>query len=310
MSDFGTGTNLQNVDRDLRSVFIADKGMKYANFDLEQADSRNVGAICWNNFSSTRDEAFAGAYLDACESGDLHTTVCRMAWTELDWDGADSHRGLADQIAYRNLSYRDMAKRLGHGTNYYGTPRTMAKHSKVEVRVIESFQQNYFAAFPCIPAWHEWVRGELKELSYLVTLLGRRRYFFGRWNDPKNQRDANAFSPQSMTADEVDTGLLRIWRANRVQLLMQVHDSILLQFPEELEDEIVPWALDLMRVEVPLVRGRAFYVPVEAKTGWNWGDHVPARPDDNPDGLMKWRGHDPRARAVPVTGKKFSLWSM
>ena len=318
MSDFGTGTNLQNVDRDLRSVFVADEGMKYANLDLEQADSRNVGAICWNNFASTHGEEFAGAYLAACESGDLHTTVCRMAYTNLDWDSAANPRELADKIAYRNFSHRDMAKRLGHGTNYYGTPKTMARHSKVEVSIIEEFQRNYFAAFPCIPEWHKWIKGELQELSYLITLLGRRRYFFGRHpnNDPRNTegektlRDAIAYSPQSMTADEVDTGLIRLWRANRVQVLMQVHDSILFQFPEEQEDEIIPWALDLMRVEIPLVRGRAFHVPIEAKTGWNWGDHNAKSPDDNPDGLTKWRGHDPRARTVPASGKKFSLWSM
>jgi DNA polymerase I-like protein with 3'-5' exonuclease and polymerase domains len=232
-----------------------------------------------------------------------------MAWTDLAWDEAKSYRALADTIAYRNFTYRDMAKRLGHGTNYYGTPRTMAKHSKVETQVIEEFQRHYFNTFPCIPLWHKWVQAELKELSYLTTLLGRRRYFFGRWNDDKNLREAIAHSPQSMTADEVDIGLLRIWRhpPGRVQLLMQVHDSILLQFPEELEDEIVPWAMELMRVEIPLVRGRSFTVPVEAKTGWNWGAHDA---EDNADGLVTWKGGDTRTRSVPATGTRFSLWKM
>ena len=116
MSDFGTGGNLQNVDRELRSVFIADPGMKFCNVDLEQADARNYGAICWNNFVESHGEAFAGAYLNACEGGDLHTIVCRSAWTGLDWgDDPKGFRAVADRIAYRQSSYRDLAKKLGHG---------------------------------------------------------------------------------------------------------------------------------------------------------------------------------------------------
>src|SRR5688572_6725870 len=56
MSDFSTGTNFQNVDRELRSVFIADPGMKFCNIDLEQADSRNLGALCWERFLQSHGE--------------------------------------------------------------------------------------------------------------------------------------------------------------------------------------------------------------------------------------------------------------
>lgn len=57
ISDFGTGMNAQNIDRSLRSVFIPDPGMKFCNLDLEQGDSRNVGAICWHNFVEEFGEA-------------------------------------------------------------------------------------------------------------------------------------------------------------------------------------------------------------------------------------------------------------
>lgn len=311
ISDFGTGTNLQNIDRELRSIFVADPGYKFANLDLEQADARNVGAICWNLFVQSHGESFAGAYLDACESGDLHTTVCRMAWANLGW-GADpaTFRGVADQIAYRSLSYRDLAKKLGHGTNYFGTPRTMARHTKVNTRTIEEFQQNYFAAFPAIgsfernrhdlPNWHNRVRRSLKEDSYLTTLLGRRRYFFGRWNDDDTLRGAIAYEPQSLTVDEIDMGLLRLFRARRVHLLVQVHDSILIQFPEEQENEIVPWALETIRTHIPLEKGRDFVVPTEAKVGFNWGDY---NETNNPDGIKKWRTGDSRKRSASPTNQ-------
>src|SRR5215467_12315958 len=69
LSEFGTGGNLQNIEEGLRSVFIADDGMKLANFDAEQGESRIVGAIEWCLFHD-------GKYLDVCESEDIHTIVC------------------------------------------------------------------------------------------------------------------------------------------------------------------------------------------------------------------------------------------
>lgn len=305
MSDFGTGGNLQNIDRDLRSVFVADPGMKFANLDLEQADSRNLGALCWTQFIESHGEVWAGKYLDACESGDLHTTVCRMARPHLPWtDDPKENRKVADRIAYRNMSYRDLDKRLGHGSNYLGQPGTMAKHTKTPVSEIETFQRNYFKNFACIPAYHEYVKKELETNAALITLYGRRRFFFGRASDPATLREAVAYSPQSMTADEIDTGLLNLWRANRVQLLVQVHDSILFQYPEEQENEIIPWALEALKAPLELIGGRRFVVPTEAKVGWNWGD----KNDDNPDGLIKWKGGDSRKRTEqPTTPKKFSI---
>lgn len=318
MSDYGTGGNLQNVDRELRSVFIADKGMKFCNLDLEQADARNYGAICWNDFVHTLGESTAGAYLDACESGDLHTRVCKMAWKTLDWgDDPQAFRAVADRIAYRSFSYRDLAKKLGHGTNFYGQPPTMAKHTKVERSLIEQFQREYFKGFPVIQERFKRVRQSLVDDGFLVSLFGRRRGFFGRPNDDATLREAIAYDPQSSTADEIDTGLIRLFTSGRVQLLIQVHDSILFQFPEEEENEIVPWALELLKVKLQLEKGREFYVPTEAKVGWNWGDVVNWTKEDfgqgkckeadigkvkeNPDGLIKWKGGDLRKRQYRFT---------
>ena len=73
---------------------------------------------------------------------------------------------------------------------------------------------------------------------------------------------------------------------------MQVHDSILFQFPEHLEDEIIPWALETLKVPLILKKDREFVVPTEAKTGWNWGNFS----DENPDGLKKWKGGDDRTQ--------------
>lgn len=314
ISDLGTGTNMQNIDRELRSIFVSDTGWKFANLDLEQGDSRNVGAICWNLFVHSMGEAYAGSYLDACESGDLHTSVAKMVWPGLAWTGVlKEDKAIAEQIFYRQDSYRQMAKKGGHGTNYYGTPPTMAKHLKVERQVIKDFQINYFSGFPVLgsfqhdtslPNWHNYVRNQLIEYSSLTTLLGRRRYFFGRPDDDATLRKAIAYEPQSLTADEIDTGMIRLWRTGRIRLMLQVHDSILIQYREEEENEIVPWALETLRVPIILEKGREFVVPTEAKIGWNWGEHSA----ENPDGLIKWKGQDSRKRTERNSSLSVTSW--
>jgi len=591
-SDFGTGSNLQNVDRNLKYTFVPDPGKAFINIDLEQADSRNVGALAWNMFLESHGPEFAGSYLDACESGDLHTTVCRMAWKDLDWgDDPALWRSVADRNAYRTYSYRDMAKKLGHGcltadhevltpngwvpiadqpttimewdetgsrfasttnwvaqsytgelqsfegnsmsalmthdhrvpykadqrslgirvrpasagpqcamplgsgweggnevvpakliaafmcdghqeknwmafhfhkqrkrdrlielceeynyeyrihgdkvrvrghlpkrpsaamfswskfcltafvaelrywdghvgktaisihckhredlewyqtfgricgvggniqkprmsgfgtimyslqqnnrqyangsssrheriptdnvmvycptvasgwfyvrrngkifitgnSNYLGQPKTMAMHSKVPAEQIEEFQRNYFGAFPCITAWQEETIRLLKTEGKVTNLFGRQRCFFGRHTDQPVINAAIAYSPQGTTGDQINEGILRLWQDPRFELLVQVHDSILLQVDENLLNELTPIAVQLMKAERTLAGGREFHVPLEAKTGWNWGDFDKRRPDKNPYGLIDFNNHESRTAPKYIQRKKLSL---
>lgn len=293
-NDFGTGTNLQNIDTTLRYPFIADPQQILVNVDLEQADARNVGAIIWDVFYESEGAEEAGRYLDACESGDLHTRVCSMAWREFAWTGdLKADRAIADQPAYREMSYRDLAKRLGHGTNYLGTPRTMAAHTQTEVSIIDNFQKRYFEAFPLIQKWHKWTIEQLHTLGYLTTLYGRRRHFFGRAADATTHREAIAYSPQSMTGHQIDMGLVNVWRNKpEAEILMQVHDSVLIQVPWRDSDRHIREVMNLLRFEVELIGGRRFAVPLEAQVGWNWGkakiDKKTKQIVDNHDGLIVW----------------------
>jgi DNA polymerase I len=285
-TDFGTGTNLQNIELRLREIFVADKGMKFAQLDAAQGESRCVGAIEWNKF---HDET----YLSACETGDLHTAVCRMAWSNLQWTGdIRLDREIAERPFYRQHSFRHMAKVLGHGTNYAGTPITMAKHTKIDSGVIKDFQSKYFKGFPGHIQWHVRVAADLARDGYLVSLLGRRRHFLGRLTDPATIREAIAFDPQTSLARMLNQGMLQVWRANICQLLMQIHDAILVQYPTEQEDEIIPQLKRLISVPVELAHGRTLVIPYEVKTGWNWSDFS----EKNPDGLKKYDGSDKRNR--------------
>jgi DNA polymerase-1 len=280
-SDFGTGTNLQNVENKLRSIFIADPRYKFCNIDLEQSDGRAVGAIHWNLFRDPR-------YLDACESGDLHTVVARSGFPQLDWTGdLRNDRPIADGKFYREFSYRDASKRLGHGTNYQGQPDKMARATHIPIDNIRAFQREYLLKYPAFPLWWEWVERQLRDVRRITTLLGRQRYFFGHWKDPETIRQAVAFEPQSVTADTINRGMLEVWRSASTQLLLQVHDSILFQFPESEEEKIVPRMLALVEQVVRLKDGHDFIIPAEAKVGWNWSDDK-----NDPDALRKFNASD------------------
>jgi len=277
---FGTGTNLQNVTPELRKIFVSDPGFKLLGIDLEQAESREVGWQCGVLFGDW-------SYLDAAYGGDLHTLACKLIWPQLGWTGEKkADRTIADRIFYRGFSYRDMAKRGGHGSNYLGTPFTMARHLKVPTKLMETFQSAYFTAFPGIPRWHRWTAQQLQQSRLLVTPFGRRRHFFGRPNDDATLREAIAFVPQSSTGDRMNLGLWRIWKymRDRVQLIAQVHDAVYFQFPEHLdENEIAREALALIDIRLQH-NGHELIVPGEAKSGWNWGNYDAEK---NPNGLKK-----------------------
>ena len=283
-SAFGSGANLQNIPDEVRRMFVPDPGMKICNIDLEQADARGVAAY-----------AYACSGLDnlwrACESGDLHTTVSSLLWPEV------RSRQDADRLYYREYTYRDLAKRGGHGTNYLAKARTVAKHLKIPVSVAEDFQHKYFTAFPEIPMWHQHTITELQLTHRLTNLLGRTRTFLSRLDEDKTHRDAIAHLPQSLTGDYLMTGAISAWRAGLpIQWLCQVHDSIVFQYPEEYEAETLQAVAKHLIIEIP-VRDRVLVIPHEISVGWNWGKRSEKKGVvTNPLGMQKYRGKDERVR--------------
>ena len=312
MADFGDGGNLQNIDKRIRKIFVADTGYKFCNIDLEQADARNIGAQVWNLFPEHMAKNRGLNFLDACESGDLHTTVAMMVWPDFPWilDPANPlakthNREIADQPFYREKSYRDSTKILGHGSNFNGQPPQMSKHTKIDQYIITNFQSSYFGAFPEVKKRIEWVGEQLIKHGYLTTLYGRRRFFLKRREDNKTLNEGCAYDPQSMTADEINKALIALFWLRRkwplLQLLMQVHDSVLLQYPEEYEAQgVIEDIKACFNNYLTLRGGRKFMVPCEVQVGWNWGypeyDKVTKAIVGNPNGMIKYKGIDTRQR--------------
>ena len=290
LSEFGTGGNLQNVEESIRPIFIADPGYKFAKCDAKSGESFCVGAIEWNRF---RD----GRYLDACESGDPHTAAARIVWPELAWTGdikRDKH--LAETPFYRHYTYRFMCKKLGHGSNYGGKPFTLAEQTKLDIGIVEEFQYKYFKAFPAHQQWQSDVDTRLRQLGYLISLLGRKRWFFGRRSDPSTLREAIAYDPQSSLRDIVSAAMIRIWRSRIAIIAMDDHDALTFMYREQDEADVIPKLLSALVVEVPLEGGRVLRIPYDCEVGWNKGHYDPVH---NPDGLRAYPGpgRDNRVRS-------------
>jgi hypothetical protein len=321
--------------------------MRIAYCDLEQAESRVVGAICLRLFGDS-------TYLDACESGDLHTSVCRLCWTQLPWpddfslsavrSGArfdpallSAAKATAGGKAYRSMSYRDLAKRLGHGSNYAGQPPTMAQHSHVDVSTISAFQRMYFGVFPAIRRWHDWVLEQIQTRRQLTTMLGRRIFIFKDTTAASTLREMIAYEPQSVgTGDYMNAGMQLLDAANYpLFLLKQVHDALAFEYDYRDEDWLIPtvcstlsWsfaltphperyhdlqtkrrlteqeAIDLERLHALAANPRPFSIPVEAQVGWNLAKYDEKK---NPNGLKTWSASSPdqrrRASSAPMSNE-------
>jgi DNA polymerase-1 len=292
-SEFGTGGNLQNIEENLRAIFIADPGYKWAKCDAKSGESFVVGALEWNLLDDPR-------YLEACETGDPHTAVARICWPELPWTGDfKADKVIAETPYYRHYTHRFMCKKLGHGSNYGGRPNTLAQQSKLPLEVVTKFQPRYFAAFPAHQLWQRWVETQIATKGYLTSLGGRKRWFFGRRNEPDTIRSAIAYDPQETLARVVNQAMLHIWRQNYCSVMLHDHDALTFQYPAYLEDEIIPRLQQDLIQPIQLKNGRVLAIPYDIEVGFNKG-HYDAR--SNPDGLRSYTPGDQGRKRQPQAG--------
>lgn len=286
---FGDGTNLQNITDEMRRIFIPDQGKKFAQFDLAQAESKLVAYL-------TLKYSNAQGYKNACLSGDLHTTVTKLVWTALPWN-TEPDKDIAKRSFYRHFSYRDMAKRGGHGTNYGGSSAVIGMHLNIPKEQAQTFQDAYFRAFPEIPRWHTDIKIQLTTTRQITTPLGRRCFFPGRPTDNDTIKSAIAYAPQSTIGDILNLGFYRVWKeldsvwnSNLpLEILTQVHDSILIQYDEKDEEWLLPLVQEKLQVPIT-INGEVCKIGVDIQTGWNWGKYK----EDNIFGLKDWDQKDER----------------
>lgn len=238
------------VKPNIRQMFLPDPDCVLFEVDLAQSDAQ---VVAWEAHDQPLMDLFIAARTDP--TIDLHTT------------NANDIYGLMGRKPTHNQ--RQMAKHGVHALNFGATPRTLAKKLDMTVHQATQFHARWFQLHPAIKKWHERVEHELMTTRTQRNKFGYRKIFFGRINNILGE--ALAWVPQSTTVNVIDKGFNNLcenlpW----VQCLMQVHDSIVGQFPEAFwhrRDEIRQQTTIEVPYDEPLI-----IPPGLAASRRSWGD--------------------------------------
>jgi DNA polymerase-1 len=255
--------NLQNIPirteegRRVRRAFIAPPGYKLLSADYSQVELRILAHY-------SQDAALLQAFH---EGQDIHRATA-----------AAVYKIPPDQVTYEQRSF---AKSVNFGLMYGMGAFRLARDSDLTLTEAEDFIAAYFAQFPGVRRYLDGSIALAKKQGYLETLLGRRRYFpaldekLGRkvnYQDRQAaEREAVNMPIQGSAADIVKIAMINLARALRdggfaAQMLLQVHDELVLEVPEAELDRVAPLVVEIMEAAYPLDAR----LVADARVGQNW----------------------------------------
>lgn len=254
--------NLQNipirseVGQQIRRGFVARPGWLFLAADYSQVELRILAHV-------SQDAALLEAFR---QNQDVHRTTAAAVY------GID-----LGEVTYNQ---RRFAKAVNFGLIYGMGAFRLARDSELTLAEAENYIKEYFGRFPGIRQYLDMTKEKARKQGYVETLLGRRRYFpvfRGSMSGSNRQawlraeREAINHPIQGTAADIIKIAMLRLHNAlhdgrYQAQMLLQVHDELLLEVPQEELNVIKPLMIDIMsnafKLDVPL--------KVEASMGQNW----------------------------------------
>lgn len=253
----------------IRKLFIPDEGKVIIDCDLARADAQ---VVAWDAGDDVLKQMFR-------EGADIHTENAKTIF------GPSAGK-----------PERQKAKAGVHAVNYGVKGRTLAAALGVTVAEAEHFIDTWMAAHPPIKKWHERIENDLHTTRSIRNVFGYRRYYFDRLDNLLSQ--ALAWIPQSTVGLVTNFGLLNIYKnLPEVDLLLQVHDSLVMQCDRDKIAELAPKILEQMSVIVP------YEDPLIIPVGFDWsekswgdvqktvvvdGTFYWADDDDNPTEPVQW----------------------
>lgn len=275
-SIYGSGSNLQNQPPEIREMYVSDEGKIFIIRDYKQAEAQVVAYLA-------EEEDLIAFFNDPTR--DVHKENAARIFNK--------------RIELVTKEERYLAKKVIHASNYGMGPARLVQVVNQEAAITGiriNYQQAkqlmdlYFMLYPKIKEvfWRE-VEEDIRRTRTLVSPFGRKREFFGRV-DEKLLNQAYAYKPQSAVGDLACKAFVRCYHElpKEVDTLVNVHDSILVQAPVEMVDEVVAKMEELMAIPIP-IKGRSLVIPTDCKVGFNWGDR--GKDGYNPRGLIdyeKW----------------------
>lgn len=241
--------NLQNIPirtplgREIRKGFVAAEGTTFLAVDYSQIELRVLA-----HFSG--DEAFVTAFTQGV---DVHRQTAAVIW-DVPVDAVTPEM-------------RGQAKTVNFATLYGQGPFSLARQLGIGRDEARRFIDTYFERFAGVRRYLDEQVEKARDLGYVETLLGRRRYVpelqSGNWNIRQfGERVAQNTPIQGTAADLMKKAMIDVQEAldqaeSGAHILLQVHDELLLEVPDQELDAVR--ALVIFRMEgalqlnVPLV---------------------------------------------------------
>jgi len=246
--------NLQNLPGYIRFVFAAPEGYVLAAPDFAQLEVRLMAHVA-------NDTELIGAI----KSGrDLHAETANIMFPDVDYDSIIAAKKKSDRIDEKIfkgeepleklsdhektcLKRRKAAKTITFGLAYGQGVNRLANSLNVSTDHAKELIRTYFKAFAGVKDYFEDAIEEASETGYSYTFMGRRRelphYFSHLKGDVARAQRQTKNSPiQGGASDIVKWAMIRLWEDETIaksgtKMLLQVHDEVVLQVPEEWADK-------------------------------------------------------------------------
>ena len=257
-----TNPNLQNIPvrgdlgRRIRRAFVAPSGEDV----LLAADYNQIELRLMAHLSG--DGAMRRAFH---EGQDIHDFTARQIFA-------------IDAAGHVDPNQRRMAKSVNFGLLYGMSDFGLAQRLEIPRAEAREITAAYFARFPKVRAYIESIVAEGRELGYVTTILGRRRYMPALRSSnymlrSAAEREATNAPLQGSAADLMKLAMVRIdgrlaAAGLTAKMLLQIHDELIFEVPRrELADVSA-----LVRAEMQGVFELSVPLGVTIKVGDNWYD--------------------------------------
>ena len=254
--------NLQNIPirtetgRQVRRAFVAEGA---PDWQLFSADYSQIELRVLAHMSQDSE------LLDAFRRGeDIHSATASLMF-EVPLNEVDS-------------DMRRIAKVLNFGVIYGLSPHGIMQQTGFSREQGKEFIDTYFAKYPGISEYLESIKAQARADQYVETLMGRRRYLPEINSSNFNTRGAAErmainMPIQGTAADIMKLAMVRVQRRldaeeMRTKMLLQVHDELVFETPQEEMDALK----DLVFDEMPAAMDLDVTLKVDAKWADNWGD--------------------------------------
>ncbi|MSQ19367.1 MAG: DNA polymerase I [Betaproteobacteria bacterium] len=253
-----TDPNLQNIPvrtaegRRVREAFIAAPGCMIVSADYSQIELRIMAHL-------SGDESLLAAFAG----------------------GKDIHRATAAEVFNRALAEvsseeRRYAKAINFGLIYGMSAFGLAQQLGVERGTAQTYIDSYFARYPGVKRFMDEIRRDAPERGYVETVFGRRLWLaeIRSGNQARRagaERAAINAPMQGTAADLIKLAMIAVqgWIDSErlaTQLIMQVHDELVLEVPTA---ELARVRADLPQLMTGVATLRAPLV-VDVGVGPNW----------------------------------------